>query len=387
MTLPRWSRLGPPLRFFLLFLSLVLGACSGGEEVKGKPAAAAKPPLPVNVAVAVEKAVPVELRAVGEVESTARVTVRSQVAGVIAQVHFREGSEVRAGDLLFTLDPKPLRAALARAEAELERNRVEAETARREAARFAELLAAGFVSRDEAEAVLGRADSLQAALAASRASVEQARIALGYSVIRAPQSGRTGALLVHPGTLVRANDGPDLVSLQSLAPIHVGFSIPERLLAALRRHLTAGPMELQARSAGEEQAPERGHISFMDNAVDPATGTIRLKGTFANAEGRLWPGQFVELRVVLETLPAAVTVPTAALQIGQQGDYLYVVGEDGSVAARPVRVGIASGDDTVITEGLQAGETVVTEGQQRLSPGAKVKVQNTPTDPAQESRP
>ena len=167
MILPRLSHLAPPLRLLpLLTLALVLGACSGGEEAKGKPAAASKPPVPVSVAVAVEKAVPVELRAVGEVESIARVTVRSQVAGVIALVHFREGTEVRAGDLLFTIDPKPLQAALARAEAELERNRVEAETARREAARFADLLTSGFVSRDEAEAVQGRSDSLQAALAA-----------------------------------------------------------------------------------------------------------------------------------------------------------------------------------------------------------------------------
>ncbi|MHB1399279.1 MAG: efflux RND transporter periplasmic adaptor subunit [Trichloromonadaceae bacterium] len=388
MMLLRRLHLGHPPRFFLLLgLSLLLGACSGDEEAKGKPAPAGKPPVPVSVAVATEKAVPVELRAVGEVEAKARVTVRSQVAGVIAQVHFREGQEVKAGELLFSIDPRPLQSALARAEAELERNRVEAVTARREAARFTDLLTSGFVSRDEAEAAQGRADSLQAALAASRASVEQARIALGYSAIRAPQAGRTGALLVHPGTVVRANDGPDLVSIQALAPIDVGFSIPERQLAALRRHLAAGPMELQALIAGEEQTPERGDISFLDNAVDPGTGTIRLKGTFANAEGRLWPGQFVELRIVLETLPAAVTVPTAALQIGQQGDYLYVIGEDDSVTARPVSVGIASGDDTVIAAGLQAGETVVTEGQQRLFPGARVQVQSGAAIPAQADQP
>lgn len=382
------SRLVPSAHcVFLLILSLLLSACSGGEEAKGTPAASGKPPVPVSVALAVERAVPVELRAVGEVEARSRVTVRSQVAGVIAQVHFREGQEVKAGELLFSIDPRPLQAALARAEAELERNRVEAATARREAARFADLLASGFVSRDEAEAVQGRADSLQAALAASRAGVEQARIALGYSAIRAPQAGRTGALLVHPGTVVRANDGPDLVTIQMLAPIDVGFSIPERQLAALRRHLAAGPMELQALIAGEEQTPERGRIGFMDNAVDATTGTIRLKGTFANAEGRLWPGQFVELRIVLETLPAAVTVPTAALQIGQQGDYLYVIGEDDSVAARPVSVGIASGDDTVIEAGLQAGETVVTEGQQRLFPGARVKLQGGAASPARTDQP
>lgn len=383
MMLLRRLYLGLPPRFFLLLgLSLLLGACSGDEEAKGKPAPAGKPPVPVSVAVATEKAVPVELRAVGEVEATARVTVRSQVAGVIAQVHFQEGAEVRAGELLFSVDSKPLQAALARAEAELERNRVEAETARREAKRFAELLNSGFVSRDEAEAVQGRADSLQAALAACAASVEQARIQLGYSAIRAPQAGRTGALLVHPGTVVKANDGPDLVSIQTLAPIDIGFSIPERQLAPLRRHLAAGPLQLQALISAEEQVPETGTIAFLDNAVDPATGTIRLKGRFANAAGRLWPGQFVELRVVLETLPQALTVPTAAVLSGQQGTYLYVVGEEGSVSARPVTVGIASGDDSVIEIGLKPGETVVTEGQQRLFPGAKVNLPAATTEPA-----
>lgn len=379
--LPLPIRLSP-----LLWLMLVLAACSGGEEAKGKPVAAAKPPVPVRVALAEEKAVPVQLRAVGEVEAAARVTVRSQIAGVIAQVHFREGQEVKAGDLLFTIDPKPLQATLARAEAELERNRVEAETARREAARFADLLAAGFVSRDEAEAVQGRAESLRAALAASKASVEQAKIQLGYSAIRAPQSGRTGALLAHPGTLVKANDAPDLVTIQTLAPIQVGFSIPERQLPQLRRYLAAGALELQALIAGEEQRPELGRITFLDNAVDPATGTIRLKGDFANAQSRLWPGQFVELRVVLETLPRALTVPTAALLSGQQGTYLFVVGEEGSVAVRPVTVGIASGDDSVIEAGLTAGETVVVEGQQKLSPGARVKLPTAEDAPAQAPR-
>lgn len=379
--------LPPPLRVLSLsWLLLALVACSGGEEAKGKPAPVAKPPVVVRVAVAAEKAVPVELRAVGEVEAAARVTVRSQVAGVIAQVHFKEGQEVKAGELLFSIDPKPLQAALARAEAELERNRVEAETARREAARFADLLASGFVSRDEAEAVQGRAASLQAAVAASKASVEQAKIQLGYSAIRAPQSGRTGALLVHPGTVVKANDAPDLVTIQTLAPIQVGFSLPERQLPQLRRHLAQGPLELQALIAGEEQQPEFGRISFLDNAVDSATGTIRLKGDFANEQGRLWPGQFVELRLVLETLPAALTVPTAALLSGQQGSYLYVVGAEDIVATRPVTVGIASGDDSVIEAGLAAGETVVVEGQQKLSPGARVKLPAAEDAPAQAPR-
>lgn len=365
----------------LILLSLPT-ACS---QEKAPPAV--KPPLPVSVAVAGRQSVPVELDAVGQVEASTTVTVRSQVAGVVAAVHFREGDEVRRGDLLFTLEQTPFRAALAKAQADLQQARAEAANARRDAERYAQLLAAGFISREEADAVQSRAESLDAALAAAQATVDNARIQLGFCTIRAPQGGRTGALLVHPGTVVKANDVPDLVTINSPQPVLVSFTIPERQLAALRLHLSAGPLAVSARIPGDGRPAVAGTITFLDNAVDPATGTIRLKATFANQDRRLWPGQFAEIKVVLQTLADALVVPTAAVQTGQQGDYLFVVGADGRVALRPVTLGIASEELTVIDRGLEPGETVVTAGQQRLSPGAKVTVKAAAATPAAATKP
>lgn len=377
---PRRRPSPSPLPNILLLVALFLAAgCSPGEKAKGEAPGAAKPPVPVVVALAEQKSVPVELRSVGQVEASSTVTVRSQVAGVIARVHFRQGDEVRRGDLLFTLDQSPFEAALAKAEADREQARVAAEKAAADAARYARLLEAGFISRDEAETVRAQADSLEAALAAARATLEHARIQLGYATIRAPQGGRTGELLVHPGTVVKANDAPDLVTINALHPVLVGFSLPERSLAALRRHLAARSLAVSAQAPGDDDPPELGTLSFLDNRVDPATGTIRLKGTFANPGNRLWPGQFVEVSLLLETLADAVTVPSAAIQTGQQGTYLFVVQPDGSTETRAVKVGISAGDETVIETGLAAGETVVTEGQQRIFPGARVEVKESGT--------
>ncbi len=363
-----------------LLALLGLGALTGCSEQKAAPPV--KLPVPVTVAVVAQRPVPVELQAVGQVEASSTVTVRSQVPGVVAEVHFREGATVRKGDHLFTLDQRPFQSALSKAEADLEQSRVAAENASREAIRYRELLAGGFVSRDEAEGIFARADSLLAAVAASRAGVENARIQLAYCTIRAPQGGRTGALLVHPGTVVKANDAPDLVMINTLEPVLVNFSIPEKQLAEVRRHLAAGPMAMTALAPGDTGDPETGTITFLDNAVDSATGTIRLKGTFANPNSRLWPGQFVAVQVVLETRQGAVTVPTASVQNGQQGNYLFVVKEDRSVELRPVTVAFTVGDQTVIAAGVVPGETVVTEGQQRLAPGAEVQVK----EPAAPSR-
>lgn len=343
--------------------------------------------LPVNVAVSTRQSVPVELHAVGQVEASTTVTVRSQVAGVIATVHFHEGDEVKKGNLLFTLDPTPFRAALAKAEADLQQNRVEAANARRDAQRYAQLLGEGFVSRGEADSLQSRAESLDAALAASRASVDNARIQLGYTDIRAPQGGRTGALLVHPGTVVKANDVPDLVTINTLRPVLVTFSIPERSLPALRQQLKSGELQVTALPQGDDRPPAAGHISFLNNSVDPATGTIRLKASFANRDQRLWPGQFVAVTVVLETLKDAVVVPAAAVQTGQQGSYLFVVDADQKVTMRPVSPSISWNDLTVIASGLEPGETVVTAGQLRLYPGARITVKAADSKVVGDARP
>lgn len=363
-------------RTFLWFPMLMLLALAGCSKQQSTPRE--KKAVPVSVTRAGLKDVPVVLQAVGQVEASSTVTLRSRVAGVIAAVHFREGDEVRPGEDLFTLDQRPFQAALDKAAAELRQQQAAAANARREAERYATLLASGFVSREEADTAQANADSLAAAVAAGQASVENARIQLDYCTVRAPQGGRTGALLVHPGTVVKANDLPDLVTINTIQPIRVNFSVPERNLAQVRRQLARGPLVVSALAQGDGQSPEQGTLDFFDNAVDPATGTIRLKGTFRNSDRRLWPGQFVTVKVVLSTLHDAVTVPTAAVQSGQQGTYLFVVDAEGRAHSRAVTAGIASGDETVIARGLAAGETVVTDGQQRLFPGALVAVTGAP---------
>lgn len=369
-------------RFLLPLLLVSLSACSNEPAKKSN-----KPPLPVEVAVAGRQSVPVELQAVGQVEASSQVTVRSQVAGVIAAVHFKEGDRVRKGDLLFSLNQGPFKAALGKAEADLAQARAEAAKAERDAERYGKLLASGYVSHEEADTVLSQADSLKAALAAAQATVDNARIQLGYCAIRAPQSGRTGALLVHPGTVVKANDAPDLVTINTLQPVLVSFSIPEGSLPTLRRQLQGGPLQVTALPKGDDQPPAAGRISFLDNAVDPATGTIRLKASFDNHDQRLWPGQFVAVTVVLKTLDQVLVVPTAAVQTGQQGSYLFVVDADHKVAMRPVTPGITWNDLTVIENGLADGETVVTAGQLRLAPGARVEVKAAPAQASGVARP
>ncbi|AMV72530.1 efflux RND transporter periplasmic adaptor subunit [Desulfuromonas carbonis] len=367
----------------LLALSMLLLVACSGEP----PAAKTAPPLPVAVAVARLQAVPVELQAVGQVEASATVQVRSQVAGVITAVHFREGEELKKGTPLFTLDRTPLQAAVARAQADLNQARVEAANAARDAQRYAQLLVDGFISRNEAETAQARADALAAAVASSQASLDNATIQLGYATIRAPQDGLTGALLVHPGTVVRANDAPDLVTIRALQPVTVAFHIPERLLGEVRRHLATEPLRVSALLPGAAEPAGEGVVTFLDNSVDPATGTIRLKATFANSDRRLWPGQFVQVRVLLQTLEGALVVPTAAVQTGQQGSYLFVVGADATVASRAVSAGITWNDLTVIDSGLEAGATVVTDGQLRLFPGARVTVKTAAAESARTGQP
>ena len=372
-----WNLL-PLVALLLAFL------CSCSQEPARK---SGKPALPVEVAPVARRSVPVELQTVGQVEASSQVTVRSQVAGVIAAVHFQEGAWVRQGELLFSLNQAPFKAALGKAEADLAQARAAAAKADRDAERYRKLLASGYVSHEEADTVLSAADRLQAALAAARATVDDARIRLGYCSIRAPQAGRTGALLVHPGTLVKANDAPDLVTINTLQPVSVAFSIPEDSLPTVRRQLASGALEVAALPKGDDRPPETGRLAFLNNRVDPATGTIRLKARFENRDLRLWPGQFVAVTLVLKTLDDVLVVPTAAVQTGQRGSYLFVVGADRKVALRPVQAGLGWRDLTVIDAGLQPGETVVTAGQLRLFPGATVEVKTATARASGEAHP
>lgn len=364
----KFFKAGAVRRFLFLIMTIFLSACSKKEPPKERP------PVPVTVAASVLKTVPVQVRAIGNVEPYNTVSIKAQVNGQIARVHFTEGQDVRKGDLLFTIDPRPFEAALRQAEANLARDRAQAKNAGEQARRYASLLKDGIVTQEQYDQLRTNAEALAATVAADLAAVENARIQLGYCSIRSPISGRTGNLAVQAGNLVKANDVPVLVTINQITPIFATFAVPEREMVEIRRHMGKGNLKVEALVAGEERKPEEGTLSFLDNTVDPTTGTIKLKGTFANRERRLWPGQFVNVLITLATRPNTVVVPSQAVQTGQQGQFVFVVRPDAVAEQRPVTTGLTHEGFTVIEKGMQPGETVVTDGQMRLVPGAKVLV-------------
>jgi len=341
-----------------------LAGCS-----KADPAAALRGrPVPVRLATAEEKAVPVEVRAVGRVVSAATVAVRPQVSGQIVAARFTEGQPVRQGDVLLEIDRRPYDAALAEARANLARDEARARNARDDAQRLAQLAEKEFVTRQQAEAAAANAAALTATLDASRAAVQRAELDLSWCTVRAPISGRTGRLLVQPGNLVSAR-AADLVTIEQVKPVWASFSIPARHLPALRARATPATALVRP-EGGTRDLPAT--VEFVDNAVDPATGTVLLKARLPNQDESLWPGQVVEVRLRLSDGTRSVVVPTGAVAAGQQGDYVWVV-KDGAGQLRPITVAQAGEQETVVQSGLAAGEQVVTEGQLRLVPGAKVE--------------
>jgi multidrug efflux system membrane fusion protein len=331
---------------------------------------------PVTVATATRETVPVNVQTIGNVEAYSTVTVKSQVAAVIEQVHFMEGQDVRAGDLLFTLDARPFQAMLQQAEANLARDEAQASNARAQAQRNKGLFDSGIISKDQYDTFRTSADAMDASVRADKAAVENAHLQVGYCTIRAPITGRTGSLLVHAGNLIKSND-TSLVVINKIHPIYVTFSVPEQYLAQVRQRLARGRLEVLASSASDSgRKPDVGLLSFIDNSVDVSTGTITLKGTFPNASGQLWPGQFVNVSLQLAVEQDATVVPNQAVQDGQKGQYVYIVKPDMTAEYRPVVTGISTGGETIIQKGVEAGEKVVTEGQLRIFPGAKLKIKN-----------
>lgn len=355
-------------RFVAGALCLTVSAsCAKKEEAKPK----GKPPVPVGLVKVETKDIPVQVKAIGTVEPFATVTIKSQINGEISRVHFTEGKDVRKGEVLFTIDPRQVAASLKQAEANLAKNVAQARNAQEQAGRYAGLVKEGIVTQEQYDQLRTNAEALSASANADRAAVENARVQLSYCTLRSPIDGRTGNLLVHQGNVVRANDTSGLVVINQIAPIYVSFTVPERELSAIKAKVASGKVGVDALLTEDPLNPERGVVGFLDNAVDPSTGTIRIKGTFPNAKKRLWPGRFVNVVMTLDTLKGAVTVPTQALLTGQQGQYVWIVRQDTSVEQRQVVPGITSGGSTVILKGLAPGETVVIDGQMRLFPGAK----------------
>jgi multidrug efflux system membrane fusion protein len=328
---------------------------------------------PVTTAAATLAAVPVQVHAIGNVEAFSTISVKAQVAARVEKAYFTEGRDVSKGDLLFTLDRRPFDTALQQAEANLARDQAQLENAGAEADRYTKLFQDGIVSKEQYDSMRTNADALAASVRADKAAIDKAHIDLSYCSIQSPINGRTGALLVHPGNLVKDNDAA-LVVLNQIHPIYVTFSVPEQHLADIKRYQAEAPLKVEAIIPNQEQNAAKGELTFIDNAVDSTTGTIKLKGTFQNPDNQLWPGQFVNVALTLRTQANAVVAPSQAVQTGQAGQYVFVVKPDMTVEYRPVVVAGSIGAETVIQKGLAAGETLVTDGQLRLVPGMKVAV-------------
>jgi multidrug efflux system membrane fusion protein len=321
-----------------------------------------------------EKEMPLSINVVGTVEAFSTVAVRAQVTGELKTVNFRPGDDVEAGQVLFALDPRPLEAALNQAEANLQRDSAQAANAKVIAQRMDDLVERGVGTREQRDTARTTAAALDAVVGANRAAVENARVQLQYATIRAPIAGRTGALMVHAGNLVRANDQTPLVVINQITPTYVSFGIPETLLPDLRRYMAQRQLEVEATPPNEEGPPAQGGITFIDNQVDQTTGTIRMKATFPNSNRRLWPGQFVNVVVRLSTEPNAIVVPSLAVLNGPEGQYVFIVKNDQTVEMRPITVARTAGSETVLKAGVTVGETVVTDGQLRLVPGSRISI-------------
>jgi multidrug efflux system membrane fusion protein len=409
-----------------LLLVLALAGCS--DRAAGTQRAGTPPAVPVTAAEAVRRDVPLDVAAIGTVQALTTVGVKAQMAGQLVKVHFTEGQDVKAGQLLFTIDPRPFEAAVAQAEANvgrdramlrqaeaalaqrraeieqtlanLERDRAQFAYARTQEQRYKTLVEKELVARELYDQFRTNLSAMEATVQADRAAVENARAAaaaaqagvdnagaviradeavvetarlnLGYTTIRAPMEGRTGNLMLPAGNVVKANEDNPMVVIAQVHPIYVSFAVPQLHLDAIKTHRAAGPLAVRATPPGGAPAAT-GRLTFVNNTVDPTTGTIQLKGTFENAANALWPGQYVEVVLTLTT-ESAVVVPSQAVQPGQQGPYVFVVKPDLTVQARPVELGRRLASETIVTKGVAAGERVVTDGQLRLVPGARVEI-------------
>jgi membrane fusion protein, multidrug efflux system len=364
----QWGRRAAALAAVALAGLVIQAGCQPPAPPPPAPRA-----VPVEAATAVEKTMPVEIRTFGAVEANLTAAIKAQIGGLLTEVHFEEGRMVRQGEPLFTIDPRPYEESLRQAQANLARDIAQSENAKKELARQEELLKKGVASQGEYDTAKAAAETLTAAMQSDNAAIARAKLDIGYCQINAPFDGRAGAWMIDKGSLIKANDLP-LVTINQIQPIQVSVSVPQSDLPAIQKAMAAHKVIVQAYPAKQADRPETGELTFVDNTVDRTTGSIMVKATFANKNLRLWPGLYVDVVIVLEEQPHALVIPSRALLSGQKGDYVYVIGPDMKVSDRVVTISRKLEDETVIADGLKAGEQVVVDGQLKLKPGEAVEI-------------
>jgi membrane fusion protein, multidrug efflux system len=361
----------------VIFLAVLGGAGVAYENIRlaaqPKQVASAPQAVPVVVAAVIRKPVPVRLEAIGTVQPIATVVVKSRIDGQIVKVPIHDGQEVKAGDTLFVLDSRAVEAQARQAEAQLARDRAEFANAKREAERQAQLVSKNYTAAATYDTAQTKAATLEATVRADEAALDNMKVQITYYTITTPIDGHVGAVLLKVGNNVKANDTITLATVNQLHPIYVAFSVPQRELPAIREASVGHELQVTATVPGDSGAPETGKLAFIDNAVDSTTGTIALKAVFDNANDHLWPGQFVNASLTLRVEPNALVIPTQAVQVGQNGSYVYVINADKTAEPRDVTIRRSVGADSVIAKGLSEGEQVVTDGQLRLTKGTLVE--------------
>jgi multidrug efflux system membrane fusion protein len=371
-TSKRWMLLGGA---GMLVVAVVLFMYFGAEiRANERKAPKGPPAIPVNVEPVLQQLVPFRIQAIGNVEAYSTVAVKARVDGQIVQVGFKEGEEVRKGQVLFKIDPRPFDAALRQAEANALRDNAAAEQARSQEKRYQDLLDKNFVSKEAYAQIRTNATTAEATAKASQAALDNAKLNVEYCTVIAPIEGYAGKIQIQLGNLVKANDVNPLVVVNQVRPIYVNFAVPEQRLAEVREHMGKNPLTVDALVSGSDQTMASGVLIFVDNAVDPSTGTIRLRARFPNKENALWPGQFVGVSLRLFEQPDAIVIPSTAVQTGPEGQYVYVVGQDMIADVRKIEVERTEGDRTIVESGLKKGEQVVTRGQLRLGPKTRVQI-------------
>jgi membrane fusion protein, multidrug efflux system len=364
----------------LVLLFCLLASCSrrAPQQGQGGPQSPQQQAVPVVVGTAAEKTVPVQVSVVGTVQAYSTVSIKSQVDGPILTVHFTDGQYVKTGDLLFSIDPRPFDAVLKQAQANLAKDQAQLENAQKQLERNVSVVEKGYVSKEQYDQAVASAATFKASIEGDNAAIETAKLQVQYCSIHSPIDGRMGAVQIDAGNLVKANDTNAMAVVNQVQPIYVAFYVPQRYLMAVRERLGAGKVQVEATIPNHTGGPAHGELTFIDNSISTSTGMIQLRGTFANEDRTLWPGQFVNVVMTLSLRPNAIVVPSQAVQTGQQGQYVFVVKEDMTVELRPVTVGPAIGNESVMEKGVKAGEKVVTDGQLRLANGAHVRIAQTP---------